>query len=927
MQHPNIFAGKGFCDRLLALLLLVGLIVPSTVFAKNKSAFSQDCAAERARVKARLTEVLKQQRSDGSRQLAPADAVLIDHPLAATIALEIALHDGDAVLLTAAQKACVDHANHLLAGYDRDNDYLLEGSSWANGSEPGTVERVGYNALLAIDLMSLSRLCAATEQPVDALFWYQSMRTVVRRLLDETYDPDRGLFMPVTAGDARGLTSYNALSTMPVYFDTMVGDDIIRAVLSNYVLNDPKAAADGAARYLDPARAAEYLSTGVDAPWALRSVLLLGALSRNGFESAAREYAAGLSTILSNCVDKDSFRGERDSEVYTKYFACLIANGGYTTFVPRWHELELLRAVGHMYGVLDLDGRRKLDHDTDIVVEFLADPSGRRDEAALAATAMRGIYVSISTMNAAAKQRKLFNPRDRQQIPGFDIYTAFAELTADVIQTLHSVENQVSNISSGGLTAEAMVERTVITRDQAVPVKVVVGSNNGTLEVSSVRLLYDQQRTTLMQSDTPLRLTPGTTKGYWFQYSPPEVFEGAVHPVRFQLEIRLADRRAFRYHFDRSVFVRKPLTLHATLPEGNIVAGEAVPLDIRVDKHVPEQYVVTAQWFSAAGLDLIEGSTLETTIPAESKSTATTLHIQAPKNCRPGAFTYTMKIFGNGAEKGTISGTLFKHYQWLFVGPFGRKNNAIDAEYPPERGVNLRASYEGAIRPISWIALPGSAYRGDGELDLGSLVPQVSTSYLYTVVKASVEKETTISFGSTAPAAVFINGAEVFKIDKPMDGGRHRVPVFLGPGRNSILIKMLSADRKRVFFQLGDEENLTPDEFNNNLWELVDGYQDFYARSQGEFTTAQQVVTLTYRDPKAQSVAVIGSFNGWAPDNAGMRLNKKGEWELSLHLLPGRYTYRFLIDNATQVVDPKSSAQEPDGYGGMQSVLVVRQVP
>jgi hypothetical protein len=301
------------------------------------------------------------------------------------------------------------------------------------------------------------------------------------------------------------------------------------------------------------------------------------------------------------------------------------------------------------------------------------------------------------------------------------------------------------------------------------------------------------------------------------------------------------------------------------------------------------------------------------------------VNVAVPSRMRPGAFPFFMKLYGDGIEQGVISGHMFKHYQWLFVGPFAATEGGLDKVYPPERGINLHASYKGAIRQVSWMALPESSYRDHGMLDLTPLIPQVSTGFLYTVIKTEWPKQTTISFESTAPAVIFINGSEVVRLEEPTLGQRQRIPVSLAEGMNAVLIKLHSADHKRVYFQLGDEEDLTPDEFINSLTSLVDGYGDLVARAAGhDNDTAQQVVTLTYSNPSARSVSVIGSFNGWSPINAGMRRNNRGDWELSLHLLPGRYSYRFLLNDQEQVLDPQTSDREPDGYGGENSILVVR---
>jgi 1,4-alpha-glucan branching enzyme len=85
------------------------------------------------------------------------------------------------------------------------------------------------------------------------------------------------------------------------------------------------------------------------------------------------------------------------------------------------------------------------------------------------------------------------------------------------------------------------------------------------------------------------------------------------------------------------------------------------------------------------------------------------------------------------------------------------------------------------------------------------------------------------------------------------------------------------------------------------------------------------LVTFTYEDPAANAISVVGSFNGWSPETHRLQKTAEGRWELTLSLAPGRYSYRFLIDQKRQVLDPSTAMTEPDGYGGKNSVVVVKR--
>ncbi len=71
-----------------------------------------------------------------------------------------------------------------------------------------------------------------------------------------------------------------------------------------------------------------------------------------------------------------------------------------------------------------------------------------------------------------------------------------------------------------------------------------------------------------------------------------------------------------------------------------------------------------------------------------------------------------------------------------------------------------------------------------------------------------------------------------------------------------------------------------------------------------------------YKDIKARNVFLVGNFNNWNPYSHPMRKTRSGIWEISLDLIPGAYTYRFLVDGiyrkdplSTQIVYDKFDNQ------------------
>ncbi len=73
---------------------------------------------------------------------------------------------------------------------------------------------------------------------------------------------------------------------------------------------------------------------------------------------------------------------------------------------------------------------------------------------------------------------------------------------------------------------------------------------------------------------------------------------------------------------------------------------------------------------------------------------------------------------------------------------------------------------------------------------------------------------------------------------------------------------------------------------------------------------------------EADTVAVAGDFNEW--NSEGDRLHEvvAGQWAGVVHLpAPGRYRYKFVLNGDKWINDAQNPAQDPDGFGGQNSIL------
>jgi 1,4-alpha-glucan branching enzyme len=70
-----------------------------------------------------------------------------------------------------------------------------------------------------------------------------------------------------------------------------------------------------------------------------------------------------------------------------------------------------------------------------------------------------------------------------------------------------------------------------------------------------------------------------------------------------------------------------------------------------------------------------------------------------------------------------------------------------------------------------------------------------------------------------------------------------------------------------------------------------------------------------------KTVAVAGDFSDW--NTLQMEKKDGNSWVITLKVKPGKYQYSFVIDGEEWIPDPDSYRRIEDGFGGVNSVLVV----
>ena len=96
-------------------------------------------------------------------------------------------------------------------------------------------------------------------------------------------------------------------------------------------------------------------------------------------------------------------------------------------------------------------------------------------------------------------------------------------------------------------------------------------------------------------------------------------------------------------------------------------------------------------------------------------------------------------------------------------------------------------------------------------------------------------------------------------------------------------------------------------------------------------------ILFQYDAPSARHVNLAGNFpdNEWLKhgdkidmmhDNGenGDRIANDGIWSIVKVISPGRYEYKFVVDRNSWFADPNALESIDDGYGGKNSILIVK---
>jgi hypothetical protein len=151
--------------------------------------------------------------------------------------------------------------------------------------------------------------------------------------------------------------------------------------------------------------------------------------------------------------------------------------------------------------------------------------------------------------------------------------------------------------------------------------------------------------------------------------------------------------------------------------------------------------------------------------------------------------------------------------RWQAIGPFNNLNKVgFSAVYPPEKELNLEATYKGQLGEVRWQPLEltwkDSTTKEDfyGIIDIGKQIKNYKGSVMYTVTEyhSPLRQDVQIRIGTPNSWKIWVNGKLLFareEYHRGMKLDQYKIDATLKPGKNVILLKICQNEQEQDWAQ------------------------------------------------------------------------------------------------------------------------------
>lgn len=473
----------------------------------------------------------------------------------------------------------------------------------------------------------------------------------------------------------------------------------------------------------------------------------------------------------------------------------------------------------------------------------------------------------------------------------------------------------------------------VILPDKPVPIGSPIGcesyirNSSSRMEIERVYLQIAGNRWKITGEDEKISLTAGGNPHRWTRNLnlPPGTETGIMSfPYFFDF---MHEGKRVEIHDRVCLTLTRGFDISLNFPQGKrLKAGRPTDVNIILKYRSESRIQGIVDGVLLGGLRSSPELPARFAVEAGSVITTLPVSLQHRRDIAPGIYPLSLSVSLDGRTVASFEEKLVYPFRWLHLGPISNRRLAL--ENAVEFQDDLYGSYDVPDgRLLRWREVPTGAIDPDGAVLPDRLYGSGSdmSMLLYTVVTVPSNTKVKWQLESINISSLWINSTEI--ISSVASGGVYSGTVMLRKGDNYILVASAYPQSPHpVHFSMMDDAGLPVPDLANNLDKIFSGssrlasLQAVSPSSGGG--TKEVFFQLNY--PEASEISLIAEFNNWSPEVNPMRRNANGKWTIAVVLPTGRYQYKFLIDKKLKITDPGNSDVEPDGFGGLNSVITVK---
>jgi hypothetical protein len=454
-------------------------------------------------------------------------------------------------------------------------------------------------------------------------------------------------------------------------------------------------------------------------------------------------------------------------------------------------------------------------------------------------------------------------------------------------------------------------------------------SREDSVSISRLYIGVGEQRWRITADGEEVPLSPEMASfSYTGKVSLPPTMGTGIERVPVYFDFLLSGRRVELHHAE-SITITRGHDVTLSFPDGKRLIDGSIPVNVILRYNPERQMRGTVEGIFMKELECSPKLPARFTIKKGDDVTSLPLKVSFSPTLSPGRYPFSLRVKLDGKQIAFFEDILDRPIRWFHLGPLSRSQNLIVNGVSYQDDLYKRHGGPSGYQ-IKWREVPSGAFDIQGAVLPDRLAAHRPDhcSLLYTVIDSPGRLNVVWRLTSGNVSSLWFNGEPAF-IGETSPYGEQSGKVELRKGINSIFVSTCwHARADRTLLTLSDESGLPVAGLSNEVEQIVEGFEqlasgdEIEAIEQGAEEQRKEVI-LELEQDSAKQVCVIGSFNNWKKGASEMQLGPDGKWTIRLLLRPGKHVYKFMIDGETKIPDPKARTLEPDGFGGMNSVLEV----